>query len=396
MKNKKGFARGALFGALAMLIIMMAVSCGRSLLPEKEAKEDTKKEAGTSEVGTKLELLEAYVEGYYLHDVDSEAQQEGIYRGFIEGLGDPYSVYYDKEETKALLETTAGEYSGVGAVLSQEKDTGIITIIQVYEESPAERAGIRDGDILYKVEGKEVTGQDLTEVVSHIKGEEGTDVDMVLLRGELKEEISLTATRARVQAQTVESEMKDGNIGYIRVTEYDTVTYEQYKQAMEELDAKGMEGLIVDLRSNPGGNLDTVCEMLDLMLPEGLVVYTEDKDGQKQEFTSDEEHQFNKPVVVMMNEFSASASEIFAGAMQDYGRGKIVGTQSYGKGVVQQLIDLEDGTCVKLTISEYFTPKGRNIDGEGITPDIEVEYAYDENNPDADNQLEKALEVIKE
>ena len=156
-----------------------------------------------------------------------------------------------------------------------------------------------------------------------------------------------------------------------------------------------MQGLIVDLRNNPGGNLSTVCDMLDLMLPEGLIVYTEDKDGNRQEMTSDDEHQFNLPMTVLMNGNSASASEIYAGAIQDYGLGKIVGTQSYGKGVVQQIFDLKDGTCVKLTIAEYFTPNGRNINGEGITPDVEVEYEKDENNPDADNQLEKAMEILK-
>lgn len=169
---------------------------------------------------------------------------------------------------------------------------------------------------------------------------------------------------------------------------------EQYKTALEDLEANGQQSLIVDLRSNPGGNLVTVCDILDLMLPEGTIVYTEDKNGEKNEFTSDEENQFTKPLVVMMNGYSASASEIFAGAVQDYGTGQIVGTQSYGKGVVQQIFDLKDGTSLKLTIAEYFTPNGRNINGEGITPDVEVEYEYDEANPEADNQLDKAIEVV--
>ena len=189
--------------------------------------------------------------------------------------------------------------------------------------------------------------------------------------------------------------MLEDNLGYIAVSEFDSVTYDQYQQALEDLQNQGMQGLIVDLRNNPGGNLSTVCDMLDLMLPEGLIVYTEDKDGNRQEMTSDDEHQFNLPMTVLMNGNSASASEIYAGAIQDYGLGKIVGTQSYGKGVVQQIFDLKDGTCVKLTIAEYFTPNGRNINGEGITPDVEVEYEKDENNPDADNQLEKAMEILK-
>ena len=217
-----------------------------------------------------------------------------------------------------------------------------------------------------------------------------------MLRGENNEEVTVTAVRNTIQAQTIEYEMKDDKIGYIAVSEFDLVTYAQYKDALTDLEGEGMKGLIVDLRNNPGGNLSTVCEMLDLMLPEGLIVYTEDKEGNREEMESDEESQFHLPMVVLMNGNSASASEIYAGAIQDYGIGKIVGTQSYGKGVVQQIFDLKDGTCVKLTIAEYFTPKGRNINGTGITPDVEVEYEKNEEDPEADNQLDKAVEVLKE
>lgn len=189
--------------------------------------------------------------------------------------------------------------------------------------------------------------------------------------------------------------MLEDNIGYIKVTEFDTVTTQQYTDALDDLENQGMERLIVDLRNNPGGNVSTVCDMLDRMLPEGLIVYTQDKDGNKNEATSDEENQFTKPLVVLMNGNSASASEIFAGAIQDYGLGKIVGTQSYGKGVVQQIFDLGDDTSLKITIADYYTPKGRNINGQGITPDVEVEYQKDENNAEADNQLDKASEVVK-
>lgn len=190
--------------------------------------------------------------------------------------------------------------------------------------------------------------------------------------------------------------MMDGGIGYIAVSEFDLVTYDQYKQALEDLESQGMKGLIVDLRNNPGGNLTTVCDMVDLMLPEGLIVYTKDKSGKKEEISSDDAHQFNLPLAVLVNGNSASASEIYAGAIQDHGTGTIVGTQSYGKGLVQQIFDLKDGTSVKLTIAEYFTPNGRNIHGKGITPDVEVEYEENEEDPEADNQLEKAVEVLRE
>lgn len=388
MKDKKSFVKGALFGALAMLLIAGLVSCGLKL-------GDSSREAVTSETEEKIAELKKLIDKNYLHDVDEEELQEGIYKGYISGLDDPYSVYYDEEETKSFYETTEGEYDGIGAVLSQNMDTGIITLVQIYDDSPAMKAGLQDEDILYKVDKEEVTGEDLTEVVSHIKGEKGTTVDITVLRGEENEEVTVTVTRDTIQAQTVEYRMLEDNLGYIAVSEFDSVTYDQYQQALEDLQNQGMQGLIVDLRNNPGGNLSTVCDMLDLMLPEGLIVYTEDKDGNRQEMTSDDEHQFNLPMTVLMNGNSASASEIYAGAIQDYGLGKIVGTQSYGKGVVQQIFDLKDGTCVKLTIAEYYTPNGRNINGEGITPDVEVEYEKDENNPDADNQLEKAMEILK-
>ena len=372
------FFKGALAGALVVLLAGGVVSCS----------------VFKSEENQKMELLNSLIDRYYIGDVDETDLSEGVYKGYIEGLGDPYSVYYDEEETKQMSESLSGEFGGVGALMSQDRETGVITVLQVYDGSPAQEAGMRDGDTLYMVEGEEVTGEDLSDVVSKVKGEKGTQVTLTVLRADTGDEEELTITRDTIEAQTVSCEMKEGNVGYIRITEFDTVTYEQYKEALEDLEDQGMERLIVDLRSNPGGNLDTVCDILDLMLPEGLIVYTEDKNGEREEYTSDEENQFDKPLVVMMNGYSASASEIFAGAIQDYGLGQIVGTQSYGKGVVQSVFDLQDGTSVKLTIAEYFTPNGRSIDGEGITPDVEVEYQYDENNPDADNQLEKAMEVV--
>lgn len=383
MKAKKNFLQGALFGALIMLCGTGVVSCGIRLSEDASSEE-------------KLSVLKGLIDENYIGDVDEEALEEGIYKGYIQGLEDPYSVYYNEEETKDLYETTEGEYSGIGAVLSQDLESGVITLVQIYEDSPAAKAGLKDNDILTKVGDIEVTGMDLSEVVTYIKGEKGTDVDLTVLRGEDAEEITVTATRDTVEAQTVKYEMLEGQTGYLSVSEFDSVTYAQYEEALNELTDQGMTGLIVDLRNNPGGNLNTVCEMLDLVLPKGTIVYTEDKDGKRETATSDDEHQINVPMVVLVNGNSASASEIYAGAVQDYGIGKIVGTQTYGKGVVQQIFDLGDGTSVKLTIAEYFTPNGRNIDGEGITPDVEVEYEADENNPEADNQLEKALEVMKE
>lgn len=390
MKNKKSFLKGALCGALAMLIVFVAgVTVILKVIPGGLTG------AVSPAVEKKINILRTYIDMYYLKDVDEKSMADGIYAGYINGLKDPYSVYFNEEETKEFQESTSGKYVGIGAVLTQEKDTGIIVMTHIFKDSPAMEAGLKDNDILYKVEDREVTGEDLSGVVSNIRGEEGTKVKLTVLRGEDQDEIEVSATRAKVETETVESKMLSDGIGYISISEFDEVTYDQYMEHLNELEKQNAKGLVVDLRSNPGGNLATVCGILDQMLPEGMIVYTEDKDGKKQEFTSDEENQYKKPMVVLVNGYSASASEIYAGAIQDYGLGKIIGTQTYGKGVVQKIFPLKDGTCVKLTVSEYFTPNGRNINEKGITPDVKVEYKADENNPEADNQLEKAVEELK-
>ena len=400
MDNKKGFLKGALTGALAMLVITAAIGAGVIVINHIDL--GSMKKSGSGQVvgqytEKKLEELKGLIDEVYLHEeeVDEEALTEGIYQGYIAALNDPYSAYYTAEETKEMMESTSGEYSGIGALMSQNRETGVITIANVYENSPAAEAGMKNEDILYKVEGEEVTGVDLSEVVTRVKGEEGTEVKMTLLRGADRQEIEVTAVRRKLQTQTVSYEMKEGQIGYIRVSEFDEVTLEQFREAKAALESQGMASMLIDLRGNPGGNLSTVCDMLREILPEGLIVYTEERDGERTEYKCDGKTPWEKPLAVLINGASASASEIFAGAVQDYGIGQLVGTTTYGKGVVQQLFPMTDGTMVKLTIAEYFTPKGRNIDGTGIVPDVEVEYVYDETNSEADNQMEKALELLR-
>lgn len=389
MKHQKRFWQGALCGALAVLLGLGLVSCAGSL-PFL-----SKEEAVSQETKEKLSGIQALIQKEYIGEVDEDALQTGICQGYVGALGDPYSAYYDEEQTSALMETTQGEYGGIGVVLTQNLDTGVTTASSVYEDSPAMKAGMKDGDIIYQVEGRDVSGMALEEISGSIKGEKGTTVEITVLRGEEREEVTLTITRDTIQAETVKTRMLEDEIGYLAISEFDSVTLEQYREGLAELTAQGMEGLIVDLRGNPGGNLDTVCEILDLMLPEGLIVYTEDKDGNRQEFTSDEAQEVQVPLAVLVDGNSASASEIYAGAIQDYGIGQIVGTKTYGKGVVQTIYDLKDGTSLKLTVAEYFTPNGRNIDGEGITPDVEVTYQRDENDPEADNQLDRAVETLQ-
>ena len=382
MRHQKRFS-------LAVLLGLGLVSCAGSL-PFL-----SKEEAVSQETKEKLSGIQALIQKEYIGEVDEDALQTGICQGYVGALGDPYSAYYDEEQTSALMETTQGEYGGIGVVLTQNLDTGVTTASSVYEDSPAMKAGMKDGDIIYQVEGRDVSGMALEEISGSIKGEKGTTVEITVLRGEEREEVTLTITRDTIQAETVKTRMLEDEIGYLAISEFDSVTLEQYREGLAELTAQGMEGLIVDLRGNPGGNLDTVCEILDLMLPEGLIVYTEDKDGNRQEFTSDEAQEVQVPLAVLVDGNSASASEIYAGAIQDYGIGQIVGTKTYGKGVVQTIYDLKDGTSLKLTVAEYFTPNGRNIDGEGITPDVEVTYQRDENDPEADNQLDRAVETLQ-
>lgn len=387
MEHKKGFIKGALTGALLTLLVVSLAACGLQHINEGIISSDTE---------TKLSYLKKLIDETYLHDVKEKDLNEGIYKGYVEGLGNQYSAYYDKKETKELTESLDGSFSGIGAVMTQDASSGVITITRVYDDSPAKKAGIKTGDILYRVEEKTVTGKDLDKVVSWIKGKKGTKVNLTLLRGTNSDKIKVTATRDVINVETVKYKVLENQIGYISISEFDSVTGAQFAKALKQLQKKNIEGLVVDLRNNPGGSLSTVCDILDSILPKGLIVYTKDKNGKKEEYTSDEKHRLNLPMSVLVNGQSASASEIFAGAVQDYGKAEIIGTQTYGKGVVQNLFDLKDGTCVKLTTSEYFTPKGRNIDGKGITPDVKIEYKYNAKDPKADNQLDKAVSVVKD
>ena len=386
MKNKKRFLQGALTGALVTLLVISLASCGILGYKNVVSREEERK----------LSELDSLIESDYLGDVDEDALKEGLYKGYLEALGDPYSEYYDAEETAKFNENMSGEFSGIGVIMSQDQKSGLITMVQIYKDSPAMKAGLKERDILFKVDGKDVSGRKLDEVVSDIKGKKGTKVELTVLRGEEREKVTTTVVRDTIEVQTVEYEMMEDQIAYLAISEFDIVTYEQYKAALQDLEKQGMKGLVIDLRGNPGGSLDIVCEMLDLILPKGLLVYTEDKKGEKQEYTSDADYEYDVTMTVLINGSSASASEIFAGAVQDYERAEIVGTTSYGKGVVQSVYALKDGTCVKLTVAEYFTPKGRSINEKGITPDVEVEYEHNEADPEADNQLDKAIEVLKQ
>lgn len=391
--NNKNFWKGALCGALATLLVVGIIGgtiliCSMLGLTNKIV--DLKTEM-------KLKMIESIIDKNYLYidDVDEEEMRDSLIAGYVDGLNEPYTVYYNEEETTALFETTSGEFGGVGITIMQDVTTMQMTFSTIHKDCPGEEAGFRVGDILYKVDGEDVTGQDLDHVITKIRGEVGSQVELTVLRGDKFEEYSATLTRTLIQNQSVEHKMLDNKIGYIKVTGFEDTTVGQFEEALLDLKGQKMESLIIDLRGNPGGNLSVVVEMCDMILPEGTIVSVEDRNGKGEVFTSDEEHQLNVPLAVLINGNSASASEIFAGAVKDYGIGTLVGTTTFGKGIVQNIYGLPDNTSFKITSSEYFTPNGTNIHGVGVEPDVVIEFEYDEENPEADNQLDKAVEILK-
>ncbi len=348
----------------------------------------------------KLELLEMLIDQYYMNEVTTEDLRIGVYKGLMSGLGDPYSCYYTAEEYQDLKESSSGMYCGIGAVVQQNVKTMLITIVKPYVDAPAYKAGMLPGDIIYMVDGVDVTGMEIDSVVAMMKGEAGTIVKVTVVRDGVAEPIELTITRDVIEVETIEYEMLANKIGYILISQFDEVTPKQFKDAIEQLEADGMKGLVIDLRDNPGGSLDAVVEMLDYVLPKGLIVYTEDKYGAREEYNGNDNHELNLPMVVMINGNSASASEIFAAAMQDYKKATLVGTTSFGKGIVQAVMPLTDGTAVKLTVSRYFTPNGVCIHGTGVKPDVEVDLAEELKQKvviehEEDNQLAEAIKVLK-
>lgn len=407
-QKKSGFWKG-FFSAAVLFAALSVVSAGvGSYLSSKNAQRQPQALEGSQEntdlitadkkVQEKLEKLEYYIRSFYLEEVDDQNLEDYLYYGLIAGIDDPYAAYYNEEETQSMLDASNGSYCGIGAVFSQNMVSKIVTVSRVYEGYPACDAGILPGDVLYQVEGEEITGQDLTNIVTKIKGEADTEVTVSMLRGE--EVLDFTMKRQEIQVPTVEYKMLTDQNGYIQITEFDHITVEQFEEALTALKAQGMERLIIDLRNNGGGNVDAVCQIADALLPEGLIVATEYKSGRRDEMTSDAQC-LDIPMAVLVNGSSASASEILAGALKDYGVAVIVGTQTYGKGIVQSVYDLQDGTALKLTTAKYYTPNGNNIHGVGITPDVEIDLPEEQKTKvsltiEEDLQLQKAIEVLQQ
>lgn len=346
---------------------------------------------------TKLEAIEDVIDEYYYkeEDIHTDEMIEGMYAGMVASLGDPYSVYYTAEEWKAMMQDTEGIYFGIGAYIQLDITTGFGKINGVIENTPAQEAGLREDDIIYMIDGEIAQGLELSEIVARIKGEEGTTVHLTIYREGEEDYLEIDVVRRQIESPTVNYEMFDKDIGYIQITEFDDVTVDQFTEALAVIKGSGAAGLILDLRSNPGGSLSAVVDIARQILPEGLIVYTEDRAGERVEYSCNGDNEWRLPLVVLINGNSASASEILAGAIKDYGIGTLMGTTTFGKGIVQRVLPLTDGTALKLTVSAYYTPNGNNIHNIGIEPDIECEYDrdayYDEG---VDNQLEQAKKEI--
>ena len=420
MDSKNKFWRGVMVGVLVtalVCLITVGASAGIYMFGRRVIDNQTQVQVQTEgtpsqaqepvnfeNVTKKLEQIQDIIDKKYLFEekIDTSEEEAGIYQGFLSGLNDPYAVYYTPDELTSFLDETNGSYCGIGALVSQNVQTGVSTIVRVFEGSPAEEAGILPGDALYKVDGIEVIGMDLSLLVNnYVKGEEGSQLTITVYRENSGEYKDITLTRRPIDVQTVSGKMLDEEIGYISVAEFDRVTAEQFKSKIEEVQGEGMERLIIDLRNNPGGEVTTVVSMADYILKDGGRILTvANKKGTEETYDAEDGHSLEIPMVVLVNGNSASASEVFTGAMKDYGVATIVGTKTFGKGIVQTLMPLSDGSAIKLTTDHYYTPNGNDIHGKGIEPDLEVELDEEAAQEvvipeEKDNQLQKAVEVVK-
>lgn len=400
--RKSGFAGGITTGLVIGAIIICTSYIASQLTPSKasttalNATKEGTEQVIDNDVVKKLKLLEESIDEYYLEDVENEQVENSLYKGFVAGLGDPYSTYYSKEELEEVYDSTEGIYYGIGAYISLDEATGGGKITKVMPNTPAEEAGVHDNDIIVAVDGENVLGMTLSEIVSKVKGPEKTQVMLTLYREGEADYLEISVTRMKIESPTVTYEMYEDGIAYIQITEFDSVTTDQFREKLNQAKAEGMKSLILDLRDNPGGNLSDVVDISGEILPKGLVVYTEDRDGKRKEYSCDGENEIQVPMVVLVNGNSASAAEILAGAIKDYDKGTILGTTTFGKGIVQRIFGLSDGSAIKLTVSHYYTPNGNDIHGVGIEPDETLELDYEKYLEDkSDNQLERAKQILK-
>ena len=369
-------------GAAAMFAGRMGVNSNYTL-----TKEEYENWQYMQSTYGKTDMLKKMMESSYYVPVDGSKLIESSYYGLIEGLGDPYSEYVSKEEYEDYFSSMIGEYSGVGMSFYNNPD-GVLEVVQVFRNSPAKEAGMQPGDIILKVDGKEYSGSQSSEAAANIRGKEGTSVEITYRRNGVENTVSIV--RAPIEVETVDHSMLEDNIGYIYIESFESATAKDFKAALDDLTAQGARALIVDLRNNGGGLVDIAVEIADMLMDQGTIVYTMNHDGQKGYYRS-KAGRTELPYVLLVNEYTASASEILSAGIQDNNEGKIIGTLTYGKGIIQTLQPLSDGSAVKFTISQYFSPSGKTIHQVGITPDYIVELVEGD---DTDYQLRKAIEVL--
>lgn len=353
----------------------------------------------SSDLDSYISKYRSIIDKYYLGEIDEDKLKEGLIKGYVSGLGDPYSEYITKDEMKSYLEDTMGNFVGIGIYMVKNTEYNKIQVLSTIKGSPAEKAGVQPGDIIMNVDGVEYTADDMTVAANNIKGQEGTTVKIELLRG--SETIKLELVREKVKVNQVEGKVLTDNIGYIKFTSFDESTSEDFKNEFNNLNSQGIKSLIIDLRNNGGGIVDEALDIADYIVEKDRVLlYEIDKNNNEKVNKSKNDPFITMPIVILANENTASASEILAGALKDLGRAKIVGIKTYGKGVIQQVLSLSDGSGLKLTVEEYQTPNRNKINKVGIEPDEKVELpdnvnsllGIDENN---DTQLQKAIEMLK-
>ncbi|HAF26041.1 MAG TPA: S41 family peptidase [Lachnospiraceae bacterium] len=389
-------------GLVAAIVLNYYSPAGQANPSAKSDKADDGKQS--SKTGTvldqetinKLARLENYIDEYYLGDYTEEDLKDSLYHGLFKGLNDPYSVYYSPEEMEAFEATESGVYYGIGAYIGYDEETRYCKIVKPMPGSPAEEAGLMPDDIIVEVNGEEMFEVPSAEIVTYIKGPEHTTVDLTIFREGETDYLHFTVERRSIETPTVELAMDDDGIAHIQIAEFNELSAEQFEDKLSEAKKNGMKGLILDLRDNPGGSVQQVVDIANHILPKGIIVYTEDKNGKRKEYRSDGRDELQVPMVVLVNGNSASASEILAGAIKDYEKGTILGTTTFGKGIVQRVFPLSDNSAFKLTISHYYTPKGNDIHKVGVAPDEELEFDVDAYKEDGtDNQLERAKEILK-
>lgn len=387
-----GMIMGAALSAAVPRFLQMRAGAEQTRLMGKTMGDG--ESAVSHESMEKLEVLEQYLRNYYYEpeEIDVQTLENGMYKGLMSSLGDPYTVYYSKEEYDSLMEETSGAYGGIGAYIGVDKTTNAPILSNIIRGTPAESAGLKKGDIICEVDGTDTLSMQTEEVAALVKGAAGTEVKVRVLRD--KEYLDFSIKRAKINIPTVESEMLSDGIGYLQISMFSDQTPGQFDKALADLRKEGMASLLLDLRGNSGGTVSSVTQIASWLLPKGRIFYMEDRDGRREEYNCPGAD-FDLPVIVLVDGYTASASEILAGAIQDAGVGKLLGTQTYGKGVVQNVYPLDDGSAVKITIADYYTREGRSINKQGLAPDYDIEFDVEKYEDDeTDNQLEEAKAIL--